>query len=118
MEKEPLRVLFLCTGNSARSQIGEALLRHMSRGQDRRLSAPAAGLASEIHPTGAPGRSRTSSAWTWRGSTRSRWKSSWASGFDYIITVCDRAAEVLPGTFPDDPEPDPLELRGPGSHRR
>ena len=35
MEKEPLRVLFLCTGYSVRSQIGEALLRHMSRGEDR-----------------------------------------------------------------------------------
>ena len=49
MEKEPLRVLFLCTGNSARSQIGEALLRHMSRGKIEVASAGSR-PRPEIHP--------------------------------------------------------------------
>ena len=38
-KKEPLRVLFICTGNSARSQIAEALVRQMSKGRIEVLSA-------------------------------------------------------------------------------
>jgi protein-tyrosine-phosphatase len=49
MEKEPLRVLFLCTGNSARSQMGEALLRHMSRGEIEVVSAGSR-PRPEVHP--------------------------------------------------------------------
>ena len=46
---ERLRVLFLCTGNSARSQIAEALLRKLSRGRADVFSAGAS-PAMEVHP--------------------------------------------------------------------
>ena len=46
---ERLRVLFLCTGNSARSQIAEALFRKLSRGRADVFSAGAS-PASEVHP--------------------------------------------------------------------
>lgn len=49
MENEPLRVLFLCTGNSARSQMGEALLRQILRGKVDVFSAGSHPRA-EIHP--------------------------------------------------------------------
>ena len=49
MAEERLSVLFLCTGNSARSQMAEALLRHLSR---NRIDVSSAGSTpqSEIHP--------------------------------------------------------------------
>src|SRR3954468_19425275 len=45
----PLRVLFLCTGNSARSQIAEVLLRHLSKNRVEVVSAGAA-PQREVHP--------------------------------------------------------------------
>ncbi len=46
---ERLRVLFLCTGNSARSQIAEGLLRKLSRGRADVFSAGTRPEA-EVHP--------------------------------------------------------------------
>jgi arsenate reductase len=39
MNERPIRVLFLCTGNSCRSQIAEALARHLSGGHVESFSA-------------------------------------------------------------------------------
>lgn len=49
MAEGRLSVLFLCTGNSARSQMAEALLRHLSR---NRIDVSSAGSTpqAEIHP--------------------------------------------------------------------
>jgi len=46
---EKLRVLFLCTGNAARSQMAEALLRQLSNGQVEVFSAGSAPEAG-VHP--------------------------------------------------------------------
>jgi len=98
---ERLRVLFLCTGNSARSQIADALFRKLSRGRADVFSAGAS-PASEVHPLAVELLESRFSVDTadlfpkhlgrFRGDR-----------FDYVITVCDRTAETCP-TFPGDPE--------------
>jgi protein-tyrosine-phosphatase len=101
MENQPLRVLFLCTGNSARSQMAEALLRHLSRG---RIDVFSAGSIPQpgVHPLAIatlkerygidPGGLYPKSLDRFLG-----------EHFDYVIIVCDRAAESCP-VFPGDPE--------------
>jgi arsenate reductase len=96
---DPIRVLFLCTGNSARSQMAEALLRAFggadfevfSAGTDPRGLNP---LAIEVmRETGIDISGQESKA-------LERYR---ADLFDYIITVCDRARDNCP-TFPGDNE--------------
>ena len=105
----PVRVLFLCTENSARSQMAEGILRHL--GGDRVEAFSAGGNPSSIHPNAV-------SALAEIGIDISHQHSKHLEEFrdqpfDYIITVCDRVREVCP-TFPDDSErihwslPDPL----------
>ncbi|MFI5180187.1 MAG: arsenate reductase ArsC [Thermoanaerobaculia bacterium] len=115
MEKRRLRVLFVCTGNSARSQIAEALLRQLSGG---RIDVFSAGSAPrpEIHPL-----ARRVLQDVYQIDTSTQFPKSWdrylREPFDYIITVCDRAAESCPA-FPGDPErirwsfPDPAAVTG------
>jgi protein-tyrosine-phosphatase len=91
------RVLFLCTGNSARSQIAEALMRHLfkdhfevsSAGTERRPEVNPRALATLArHQVPADG-------------LRPKDVASFAGqSFAYVITVCDRAREhcpILPG---------------------
>jgi protein-tyrosine-phosphatase len=101
MEKEPLRVLFLCTGNSARSQIGQALLRHMSRGQIEVVSAGSR-PRPEIHPMARRAVKKLFGL-DMAGQHPKPLEDFLDERFDYIITVCDRAAESCPA-FPQDPE--------------
>ena len=92
MENKP-RVLFLCTGNSARSQMAEALLRHLGRDQ---FEVHSAGLEPKgIHPLtiraleeiGLDVSQQTSKALTtYLGKTH----------FAYLITVCSSAEEKCP----------------------
>ena len=86
------RVLFLCTGNSARSQIAEGLLRHLA---GDRYDAMSAGT----HPAGLnPG---AVAAMRELGIDISAQRSKRMDvfvdqAFDYVITVCDRAKESCP----------------------
>jgi len=95
----PARVLFLCTHNSARSQMAEALLRHV--GGERVLAFSAGSQPAVVHPEAV----RTMGAMDIDISQQhSKHLDSFASqSFDYIITVCDRVREVCP-LFPDEPE--------------
>src|SRR5204863_782610 len=108
------RVLFLCTGNSARSQMAEALCEQLSGGAVRATSAGS-------HPK--PLHRNAVRAMRERGidlaGRRSKHLSEFAGcRFDYVISLCDRVREVCP-EFPGGPElihwsvPDPA--REPGS---
>ena len=98
-DQPALRVLFLCTENSARSQMAEALLRHLSQG---RIEAYSAGShPTQVHPLALQ-------IFKERGISteglRSKSIEEFAGqSFDVIVTVCDRVREACP-TFPGDPE--------------
>jgi len=108
------RVLVLCTGNSARSQIAEALL---ARKGANRFDVVSAGSkpATRVNPfavrvlaeAGIPWEARTPKGL--EGLDQQQW--------DFVITVCDRAKEACP-IFPGTPilahwgMPDPAEAEG------
>jgi arsenate reductase len=98
---ERLRVLFLCTGNSARSQIAEGLLRKLSRGRADVFSAGTRPEA-EVHPL-AGDVLKTRFQVDTDDLYPKHLNRFIGQVFDYVITVCDRTAETCP-TFPGDPE--------------
>lgn len=114
MTTAPLRVLFLCTGNSARSQMAEALLNRMGQGC---FHAESAGSrpAPRVNPYAIQALADIGIAWEGRaprgigGLEREQW--------DIVITVCDNAKEACP-VFPGRPAfahwslTDPAEVRG------
>ena len=112
---ENLRVLFLCTGNSARSQMAEAILRHLSRGAVDVRSA-GSDPRPQINPLAREAVKKVFGL-DMAGQRPKSMNDFLSERFDYVITVCDRAAEVCP-TFPGAPEmirwslPDPAEARG------
>ncbi|NCC34961.1 MAG: arsenate reductase ArsC [Chloroflexia bacterium] len=95
----PLRILFLCTHNSARSQMAEALTRTMGKGDFEAHSA--GNEPSGIHPLAIKAMQEVNIELTGQ---RSKHVSEYTDQqFDVIITVCDRARETCP-TFPGEPE--------------
>ena len=95
MTDAPIRVLFVCTGNSARSVMAEALLRQ--RGGDAFDVSSAGTEPKGINPL------------TLRVLAEAGLEASWARSksvgeflgqpFDYVVTVCDQAQEACP-VFP------------------
>ena len=96
----PLRVLFLCTENSARSQMAEALLRHLSHGTVEAFSAGSQ-PSREIHPLARRCMERLGIEMS--RAVPKHFEVFRGQRFDAIVTVCDRVLEECP-TFPDDPE--------------
>ena len=109
----PARVLFLCTGNSTRSQIAEALAEQLSGGT---VSAASAGSDPKpLHPNAVRVMRERGIDLAGR---RSKHLSEFAAQpFDYVISLCDRVREVCP-EFPGGPElihwsiPDPAREPG------
>ena len=89
-----LRVLVLCTGNSARSQMAEAILRHVGKGA---LDVESAGTRPrpDIHPL-ARRAARTLLDLEMDGQHPKTLDRFRGRHFDYVITVCDHAAESCP----------------------
>jgi protein-tyrosine-phosphatase len=96
-----LRVLFLCTGNSARSQMAEALLRKLSHGHADVFSA-GTDPRPQVHPLAKAVLEEDFDVDTSVLHPK-RLDQFVGQQFDYVITVCDSAAESCP-IFPGDPE--------------
>ena len=110
---DKLKVLILCTANSARSQMAEGLLRHLAG--DRIDAFSAGAKPSRVNPFAIRAMRR-------RGIDISTQTSEAISlylrrEFDYVITVCDAAAENCP-VFPGRAQrihwsfPDPAAVAG------
>jgi protein-tyrosine-phosphatase len=101
MAARPLKVLVLCTGNSARSQMAEALLRVISNGQ---VEVHSAGSAPQpaVHPL-ALSTLREVYGLDPDGLHPKPLTQFLGDHFDYVITVCGRAAENCP-VFPGAPQ--------------
>jgi len=95
--RNPIRVLFLCTGNSARSQMAEGLLRTIGGGDFEINSAGTD--PKELHPLAVEAMRETGIDIA--GHRSKSLKRFLGQHFDYIITVCDRARDSCP-TFPGD----------------
>jgi len=96
---KPLRVLFLCTQNSARSQLAEALLTRKGRG---RFEVASAGTdpAARVHPVAVAVLGEQGIDWS--GKRPKPLSAVSHENWDLIITVCDRARESCP-SFPGQP---------------
>ena len=92
-EAQRKRVLFLCTGNSARSQIAEALLRHIASDRFEPFSAGTEPRA-EVHP-GALDVLRRNQVST-RDLRPKHFSTFEGRPFSHVITLCDRAREHCP----------------------
>lgn len=89
MSVEPRKVLVLCTGNSCRSIMAEALINHMGRGRYRAWSA-GSHPAGYVHPGSVSTLKRHGID---SGQPRSKsWDDMISQPFDLVITVCDQAA--------------------------
>ncbi len=92
---DKLRVLFLCTHNSARSQMAEGFLRSMAG--DRFEVASAGTEATRVHPLAI--RAMADVGVDLGGHTSKVVDGLVEEPWDYVITVCDAASEACP-VFP------------------
>lgn len=95
----PMRVLFLCTGNSARSQMAEALVKARSRGITKAFSAGSE--PKPLHPS-AVKVMREEYGIDLSGYASKHLDTLAERRFDWVISLCDRVREVCP-EFPGDP---------------
>lgn len=109
-----LKVLFLCTGNSARSQMAEAVLNQKGRGRYQAFSAGSR-PAPRVNPFAIEAMSEA--GLEWKGHAPRGLEGLEREHWDFIITVCDKAKEECP-VFPGQPvlahwgQPDPAAVEG------
>ena len=113
--RDPFKILFLCTGNSARSIFGEYLIRKLGKGRFKSYSAGA-----DPRPQVNPYALRVLQE-SFKIDASDARPTSWDVYedvvFDFVITVCDHAKETCP-VWPGQPitahwsSPDPAEFKG------
>jgi protein-tyrosine-phosphatase len=120
----PYNVLFLCTGNSARSILSESLINHWGRGHFRGFSAGSHPKGT-VHPIALellnqmklPTEGLRSKAWD-------EFAAPGTVPLDFVFTVCDNAAGEVCPYWPGQPMtahwgvPDPAAVEGSDTQKR
>lgn len=111
-------VLFICTGNSARSIVAEGILNELGKGKFRAFSA-GSHPKGEVHPQALATLKRLHMPDTgYRSKSWDEFVAPQAPVFDFIFTVCDNAAGEVCPLWPGNPVsahwglPDPAAVTG------
>jgi arsenate reductase len=118
MSDHPFNVLFLCTGNSARSIMAEAILNRVGAGKFRAYSAGSQ-PKGRVHPhTMQLLASLDYATSSFRSKSWNEFAKPGAPALDFVFTVCDNAAGETCPVWPGQPMtahwgiPDPAEAKG------